>query len=118
MQSDSHCNAARQAGEEEPPRVGDINNGPDHNHAAPKETQPTFDWNSVDSNTRMYFHRSSFLARSALECGSAACGAAAFFSTGARRQVALPHSKALRAAGTTSSDSVIIDTARPSQVPE
>jgi hypothetical protein len=118
MQSDSHCDAAWQAGEKEPPRVGNINDGPDHNHTAPKKSQPALDWNSVDSDTRMYFHCSSFLARSALECGSAACGTAAFFLTGAGQQMALLHSKALRAAGTNSSGSIDIDTTHPAQVPE
>jgi PAS domain S-box-containing protein len=35
MQSDSHPNTARYAGEEEPTGVGNINKGPDHNHGAP-----------------------------------------------------------------------------------
>ena len=56
MQSDSHGHTARQATEEEPSGVGNINKGPDHNHCTPKEPHRTFDGDFVDSDARMYSH--------------------------------------------------------------
>jgi len=56
VQSDSHCDTARETAEEEPSGVGNINKGPDHNHRTPKEPHRTFNRDFVDSDTRMYFH--------------------------------------------------------------
>jgi len=56
-QGDGHHYAACYAGREEPAGVGDLNKGSDHYHRTPKQTQPTFYWNSVNSDSWMWSHR-------------------------------------------------------------
>ena len=56
-QSDGHQSAAREARREEPAGVGNVDQGPDHNHRDPKQAQPTFHGDSVNSDARMYSHR-------------------------------------------------------------
>jgi len=56
-QNDGHQSAAREAGREEPARVRNVDQGPNHDHGTPKQAQPTFHGNSVNSDSRMYSHR-------------------------------------------------------------
>src|SRR5271157_2783289 len=56
-QNDGHQSAPREASREEPAGVGNLDQGPDHDHRTPKQAQPTFHGNSVNSDARMYSHR-------------------------------------------------------------